>query len=395
VQRGSIRILLIGVLIVIALSVILLRGDQLRELITTMEGGDLIPLALAVAAQFGKYISQSYAYANAFRTVGEPDTQPREMLSLVFGSYFMNVIAPSFNTAGVMLVIDSARKRGVPAGRATSAALLMQISVITGFLVIMIVGFSVLQLAGHLSPIWFLLGMVMVFLAGVMVAIMYIGHKDPDTLVNLLTPIERFVNRLSRRFRAGKELDPWVRRVVDSFSEAGGKIHESPRQALKVFGFSVLASSFELCCFCLVGVAFGLKTAPVLVGGYVVATLFSWVAITPQGVGVVEAMLVVALAASRVNATTATALALTYRGIVFWMPFAIGAVLIHRTHSFRRRLPRSSRKLLKARGDYDPTAGNASDDVDVDASAGIDAGTGLDAGVRADKSSPHRPRSPR
>jgi hypothetical protein len=89
----------------------------------------------------------------------------------------------------------------------------------------------------------------------------------------------------------------------------------------------------------------------VLVGGYVVATLFSWVAITPQGVGVVETMLVVALAASRVNAATATAIALAYRGIVFWMPFAIGAVLIHRTQSFKRLPPdqrQRQRKRLEA-----------------------------------------------
>jgi uncharacterized protein (TIRG00374 family) len=361
-QRGSIRILLIGVLMVIVLAVVLLRGDQLRELAKTMEGGDLIPLVLAIVAQFGKYISQAYAYATAFKTVGEPDTKPREMLSLVFGSYFMNVIAPSFNTAGVMLVIDSARKRGIPTGRATSAALLMQISVITGFIVIMIVGFTVLQLAGHLSPIWFLLGMVVVFFVGVMVTIMYIGYRNPTTLVNLLTPVERFANRVSRRFRRGKELAPWVQQVVDSFSEAGGKIRENPRKALQVFGFSVLASTFELGCFCLVGIAFGLTAAPVLVGGYVVATLFSWVAITPQGVGVVEAMLVVALAASRVNATMATAIALTYRGIVFWMPFAIGAALIQRTGTFKRlgspqrRLSRNSRKQLPPtdKDDLDP-----------------------------------------
>jgi uncharacterized protein (TIRG00374 family) len=357
VHRGNIRILLVGVLIIVALAVFLLRGDQLIELITTMEGGDIVPLALAVAAQFGKYISQSYAYAAAFKTVGEPDAKPREMLPLVFASYFMNVIAPSFNTAGVMLVIDSARKRGIPTGRATSAVFLMQISVITGFLVIMVVGFTVLQMAGHLSPIWFLLGMVMIFFTGIMVAVMYIGHKNPDTLANLLTPVERFVNRVSRRFRKGKELDPWVRTVVDSFSEAGGKIRENPRQALKVFGFSVLASTFELGCFCLVGIAFGLTAGPVLVGGYVVATLFSWVAITPQGVGVVEAMLVVALAASRVNATMATAIALVYRGIVFWMPFAIGAVLIHRTNTFKRIAGRSPRKRLKP--------GKKSDDADT------------------------------
>jgi uncharacterized protein (TIRG00374 family) len=336
VRKGNIRILLIGVLMVIALAVILLRGDQLAELITTMEGGSLIPLILAVVMQFGKYISQAFAYAGSFRIVGEPQLRPKEMLPQVFASYFMNVIAPSFNTAGVMLVIDSARKRGVPFGRAASAVMLMQISVITGFIAIMIVGFVILQLAGHLSLVWFLLGMVVVFFVGVMVAIMYVGYRNPDPLINLLTPIERFINRLAKRLFK-KQLEPWAHKAVDSFSEAGGKIRERPRQALKVFGFSVLASSFELACFCLVGVAFGLESAPVLIGGYVVATLFSWVAITPQGVGVVEAMLVVALAASRVNATMATAIALVYRGIVFWMPFAIGAVLIHLTRSFKRK----------------------------------------------------------
>ncbi|MDR2105970.1 MAG: lysylphosphatidylglycerol synthase domain-containing protein, partial [Coriobacteriales bacterium] len=225
-RRGSIRILLIGVLMVVALAVVLLRGDQLMAFIATMESGSIIPLVLAIAAQFGKYISQSYAYAASFKTVGEPSAQAREMLSLVFGSYFMNVIAPSFNTAGLMLVVDSARKRGIPAGRATSAVLLMQISVITGFLVIMVVGFAVLQVAGHLSPVWFFLGMVVIFFAGAMVAVMYIGYKNPSTLAGLLTPIERLVNRLSRRFRKGRELDPWVQQVVDSFSEAGGKIRE-------------------------------------------------------------------------------------------------------------------------------------------------------------------------
>ena len=330
-RRSNIRILLIGVLIVVALAVILLRGDQLRELISAMEKGNLIPLVLAVVAQFGKYISQAFAGTQSFKTVGAVKVKPLQMLPLVFGSYFMNVIAPSFNTAGLMLVINYARKHGVGTGLATSAILLMQTSVISGFLVIMVIGFIILQLAGRLTLLWLMFGTVIVFIVGAMVAIMFVGYKNPDMLVTFLTPISRFVNRISRRFRKGKELAPWVQQMVDSFSEAAGNIREKPREALKVFGFSILASTCELGCFCLVGLAFGLNVAPVLVSGYVVATLFSWVAITPQGVGVVEAMVVVALAASKVNVTLATTIALVYRGIVFWMPFAIGAVLIHLT----------------------------------------------------------------
>jgi uncharacterized protein (TIRG00374 family) len=253
----------------------------------------------------------------------------------------------------------------------------------------MVVGFIVLQMAKRLSPVWFLLGMVMIFFTGIMVAVMYIGHKNPDTLVNLLNPIERFVNRLSRRFRKGKELEPWVQKVVESFSEAGGKIRENPRQAAKVFGFSVLASTFELGCFCLVGIAFGLTAGPVLIGGYVVATLFSWVAITPQGVGVVEAMLVVALAASRVNATMATAIALVYRGIVFWMPFAIGAVLIHRTSTFKQIAGQNPRKRLKTGKESE----GADDEEDAEWVEGSE-GTGDVGGVGNAEGSERKPSDP-
>jgi len=47
-------------------------------------------------------------------------------------------------------------------------------------------------------------------------------------------------------------------------------------------------------------------------------------------------MVVVALTASRINAAMAATIAIVYRGIVFWMPFLIGAVLIHRTGIFRK-----------------------------------------------------------
>ncbi len=328
-QRKNIRILLVGILIIIALAVILIRGDQLVELFQTMQTGSIIPLMLAILFQFGKYISQSFAYAASFRTVGELSLKPRELLPLVFSSYFINVVAPSFNTAGVMLVIDSARKRGVPTGRATSAVLLMQITVITGFIVIMVIGFFILQLARQLSAIYFLLGLVVVFIVGAMVSVIYIGNKTPDALVAFLTPIEKLVNRLSKRFRKGKEIVPWAENMTKSFSEAGGQIRKNPLQATKAFGFSVLASTCELVCFCLVGIAFGLTSPSILIGGYVVATLFSWVAITPQGVGVAEAMIIVALAASGLSTTMATAIAIVYRGVVFWMPFAIGSIVIH------------------------------------------------------------------
>jgi uncharacterized protein (TIRG00374 family) len=356
-RNVSIRKLVIGVVIVIGLAVVLLRGDQFFELIETMKTGAVLPLVLAIVSQLGKYFAQAFAYAAAFKTVNEK-RRPKDTLPLVFGSFFMNTIAPSLNTAGAMLVIDDSRRRGISAGRATSAALLMQMSIESGFGFIMIFGFIVLQFAGKLDPVWFLVGLFVVFLVGGMAGIMVIGRKNPGVVVAVLKPIEALVNKLSRRFRKGKEVNPWAETLVESFSEAAGTVAKNPKKAALVFLYSMLASTCELVCFCLVGVAFGLSVPSALVGGYVVATLFAMISITPQGVGVVEVATVTLLAAYGVSTAAATAIALVYRGLVFWMPFAIGAILIHRTRSFsdkkndkqetRRRLESPKHGNLKA-----------------------------------------------
>jgi uncharacterized protein (TIRG00374 family) len=341
---SAVRKILIGVIVIIALGVVLLRGDSFFELVETMQQGAIIPLVIAIVSQLGKYFAQSFSYAAAFKTVGE-NRRPRDTLPLVFGTFFMNTIAPSLNTAGAMLVIDDSRKRGISAGKATSAALLMQISIESGFLTIMIFGFIVLQFVGRLDPIWFLVGLFVVFLVGAMASIMVLGRKNPDAIIGFLTPIEGFVNRLSKKFRKGKGVKPWAETIVESFSEAAGTIGHNPHKALQVFLFSILASSCELICFVLVGIAFGLTMPSALIGGYVVATLFAMISITPQGVGVVEVATVTLLAAYGVPTAAGTAVALVYRGLVFWMPFAIGAVMIHRTKSFAGSSDKKEKRL--------------------------------------------------
>lgn len=122
---------------------------------------------------------------------------------------------------------------------------------------------------------------------------------------------------------------------MKSFSSAAKLIAQNPKTTLKAWGCSLIASCCELSAFCLVGYAFGVAVPESLVCGYVVATLFAMVSFTPQGVGVVEAAVTVAFTAFGASATAGMAIGLVYRGIVFWMPFLIGAILIQTTKTFR------------------------------------------------------------
>lgn len=333
-MKGSnIRLLLIGLVIIIVCAVVFMRGDQLVELVETMKQGSTLPLIAAVCTQLGKYLSQSFAYSHCFKAVGER-MKPRSTLPLVFGTFFMNTIAPSLNLAGTTLVVNDARKRGIEAGKATSAALLMQITIDGAFATIMISAFIMLALTVGLSPLWFLVGMLVIVLVSVMILIMVLGRRRPAIVLRALSPIERLVNSVLVRFKK-KPLNPWAGKLVTSFSDAAGLIGQNPRPTLEAYGCSIIASLCELSCFCLVGLAFGVTSIEPLVCGYVVATLFAMISITPQGVGVVEAMVVVAFTAFGESSAAGMAIGLVYRGIVFWMPFIIGAILINVTKTFR------------------------------------------------------------
>lgn len=332
-MKLNIRNLLIGLIIIIVLAVVLLRGDQLVELIDTIKQGSVIPLIAAVCTQLGKYFAQSFSYSYAFEAVDE-HMSPRETLPLVFGTFFVNTIAPSLNLAGTTLVVDDARRRGIESGKATSAALLMQITVDSGFATIMLIAFGILAATVGLSPLWFLLGLLVIALVSVMVLILVLGRKRPALVLKALRPVERLVNRILVRLKK-KPLDPWVERIVGSFSDAAGLIAHNPKTTAKAFGCSIAASACELACFGLVGVAFGVQQPEPLICGYVVATLFAMISITPQGVGVVEAAVVVAFTSFGVSGAAGLSIALVYRGIVFWMPFLIGAILIQTTKTFK------------------------------------------------------------
>lgn len=329
----SMRGLLIGLVVVIVMAMFVMRGDQLVELAETMQTGYTLPLVLAIMTQLGKYFLQSIGYVFSFQAVGVT-YKAKNTLPLVFGTFFMNTVAPSANLAGITLVVDDARRRGIPAGRAGSAALLMQITIDSGFGIIIIIGFSALALTVGLPIGWFLVGLFDVLVVSLMVSILVLGRKKPDTLRRLFAWAERMVNRVLKVFHKGP-VKPFAERTSAQFSEAAGLIIQNPKPTIRAFLCSVGASTCELCCFALVGIAFGVTNPEALVCGYVIATLFAMFSPVPQGVGFVEAALLVCFAAFGESTAAGMAIGMVYRSIVFWLPFLLGAILIQMTSTFK------------------------------------------------------------
>ncbi len=329
---GNLQKIMIGVVVLIVLAFVLFSGDSLVKLINTIKQGTPIFIGAAVAAQIGKYLAQGRGFQACFNTVNGHIGYGTG-LSLVFGTFFMNTVAPSMNLAGTSLVMATATKNGMQAGKGTTAALLMQLSIDTGFVIIMLVTFGVLSFTVGLQPGWLAVGAVAIALVGGLVFVITVGGLKPNLVLRVLRPFVRLADRVLAKFKKAP-IDDAVTRTIHNFSDAAHLITKNPRKTVQSFLWTTLSSICEMGCFVLVGFAFGVHHPEALICGYVVATLFAMISFVPQGVGVVEAAVTVAFALFGVNGATGLAVVMVYRGIVFWLPFLVGAFVIQRMKAF-------------------------------------------------------------
>ncbi len=331
-MRGNLQKIMIGIVVVIVLAFILFSGDSLVKLVDTIKQGTPAFIIAAVAAQVGKYLAQGRGFQACFNTVNGHVSYGTG-LSLVFGTFFMNTVAPSMNLAGTSLVMATATKNGMQAGKATGAALLMQLSIDTGFVIIMLVTFGALSFTVGLQPGWLAVGAVAIALVGGLVFMITVGGLKPNLVLKVLHPFVKLADKVLAHFKK-PPVDDAVTRTIHNFSDAAHLITKNPRKTVQSFLWTTLSSVCEMGCFVLVGFAFGVHHPEALICGYVVATLFAMISFVPQGVGVVEAAVTVAFALFGVDSATGLAVVMVYRGIVFWLPFLVGAFVIQRMRAF-------------------------------------------------------------
>ena len=96
-----------------------------------------------------------------------------------------------------------------------------------------------------------------------------------------------------------------------------------------------------------IGYAFGFENVSALIAAFAVAAISVILSPTPQGVGVVEAAITAILTAAGCSVATAAAIALVYRGIMFWIPFCIGALLLSQSGFFAEKKDASQEKKDK------------------------------------------------
>lgn len=324
------------ILWVVAIATVVLvstRTAEIAALTQIVRGGSALFLTLALALQVARHTMTALMYSQAFRTVGD-EIPARSLYPVVFGGIFLNTIMPTGGTAGSFLVIDEARKRGIPTGRGTSAMILSQIGFYAGVLSVTTVGFVILAVAGMITTREIVAALVILGILSAFVAALIVARRRPVALQRFFMRIESILAAVMRRL--GREpRKEWASELAAQLTDASAAIAGNPKGVARVVGRSAIGHTLDAATFASVGLAFGVTHFVPLLGGYVMAILLQMVSLVPQGVGIVEAGVAIMLTSYGVPGSVATAISLVYRGIIFWLPVAIGSVMIRRIGALR------------------------------------------------------------
>lgn len=260
-------------------------------------------------------------------------------------------------------------QRGKPVGKVTTAGFIYLVYDFLGFLVVLSLGFSILSRRGLLNALLIGAAVYAVSMAMGYLILAAIGVNSTNQLERALLWLVDLSNRI---------LQPLFKRAVINRTKAQNfaldiadgllQIRRSPRKLILPVLLALIRKAMMVVTLFFVSLAFhnpfGIET---LLASFSVSYLFMIASFTPSGVGFVEGAMVLTQNALGVDPLTSTAIALTYRGITFWLTLAYGFIAIRMigfqpnesstngaAHDKPAKIPSSEIGFIKSNPDSDP-----------------------------------------
>lgn len=324
---------LLIIVAIVACCALLANADYLMKFVDTLLTGALIPIIVACVLMILRHLTQALSYKAAFDAVDFKKTTLWQDIVLIFSLVFINTFCLFSGATGVAFIIDDLRRKGASIGTATSGAILSQIGYFAAVLVISIIGFVTMALSGQMNTFFIIGGGLLALVLFVLSSMFLLGYFKPDALYWIFGKIEKLLNKILGIFK--KSLAPaWGSSNADSMIKSSRVLAHNPIGTVISVSWASLSAILNMLCLVAIGFAFGYTDVPVLVAAFALAAVSVILSPTPQGVGVVEAAIAAIITGAGGELTTATTIALVYRGIMFWLPFCIGALLLGQTDFF-------------------------------------------------------------
>jgi len=326
---------LLWLVILVALVVIVARLAEIENLFRTLVQGRWEWVVAAGLTMLMHYVAYTEVYQSAFYAV---DVRRRliELLPVTFAAAFLNVIVPVAGVSGTALFVDDAAQRGKPPSRTAAGAILVLAADFTAFTAILVAGLIYLSSQGQLQIYQVGGASVMLLMTAALVSLLLLALWAEARLWAVFRWVQGAINRVGGWFQRPELLaKDWAEENAAEFSQAAKAISAFPGRLGRTFAVALGSRLIHMAGLYILFLAF---YQPVAVGtlwaGYAVGVNFWIVSLTPQGVGVVESVMVLVYQSLDVPAAPAAAVTLAFRGLSLWLPVGIGFLMLRSVRSF-------------------------------------------------------------
>jgi uncharacterized protein (TIRG00374 family) len=332
------RRILFWLLIAVFAGIVITHLTDIAKLGRTLGQGQWRWVVVAAVLQFVRYVIFAALYWSSFDIVGVR-SRIRELLPVVFASVFVNVAAPVAGLGGFALFVDDAARREESAARASAGTLLVLVADYSVFALLLPSSLTYLFVRGDLKVYELASAALLLLFIGGLAAMLILGFWKPTWVLRLFTLAQRAVNRVAGWLKRPNWLaDDWAAHNAGEFNEAAEAITNYPRRLIRTLGIVWAMWMVNMASLYALFLAFYQPISiGILAAGFAVGTLFWIMAITPQGAGVVEGVMVLVYTSLGIPGTQAAVIVLAFRGLAFWLPLVIGFFLLRRVRSFRKR----------------------------------------------------------
>ncbi len=302
---------------------------EIEQITATLQRGDWRFILLSVLLVLLWLVNMAASYKTIFHVIGIEETLG-QLLILTAAATFINVIAPSAGIGGMSVFIAEARQKGKTGARALVAGALFVIFDYLGFFLLLSLGLIVLFRRNILGGTEIAASVILLLMFTGMSLLLYLGFKSEQALADALAWLARFGNRLLKPLRRRKKFSEEEARSIAH--DAVGGLNELRNRPLELIYPFLLAISNKLLLLLILFLTFKAFQVPASIGTLIAGTslsyLFLIVSPTPYGLGVVEGVLTLALRSMYIPVSDALVITIAYRGVIFWIPFLLGAVSI-------------------------------------------------------------------
>ncbi len=326
-MKGKIKFIIPAIIVVAVIIIFATHAEAFESFVNALTGASPAFIIIAIIVLCGRYFMYAWAFKAGFQAVGADIKMPK-MIEIVMSITFINDTAPTAGMAGSIYLASWATKKGASTGGAISLVFLDKITFFGSFALIQTVGMIILAINNQLSNLLIIGSCVIYALALVFIIALYLSYRHPWTLEKILLFFVGIRNAVWRLFKS-KVSEEWASSTARSCQKAAQTIASNPHKVARMFARMFALFLCEAASITFVCISFGFFNVAGIIAAYVAGFIMSMIVV--QTVGIIEAVLVLMLTAFGADFGTATAISLVYRGLLFWAPFAIGALCIHRT----------------------------------------------------------------